>query len=553
MNMKIIAIFIISLFIGTSVIPSLSSTDMNDLINIQEIIRELPSNSNSLNYVIMDESSFGDQLDQQQTQDDNLIFFNCEPNVASSAQSFVPSFNVLTRVELKLTKEEDLNILHGDFKISIRYNLCSSGDLTSVSMSSEDVDLFPSENWYMFNFPNIYVIPGHKYYIVFRASNDVDFDPGTQKGSAIGWYYSISNPYPNGEQWYRSNGNWIKRLDADMTFKTYGYDSEGDVNNPPQVVITYPHNGDTVFSNITINGTAFDSDGYVQNVKVNTGSEWKTASGTISWTYDWDTTNLDDGDYCIKAVATDNKSWPSETALIYITVDNSGNDNSPPNKPSDPDPANHSINVDINTNLSWTGGDLDSGDIVTYDVYFGSMLPIQKMASNITIPTYDPETLIYDLTYFWNVVAWDNHGASTVGPGWYLTTINPHNNPPNKPSKPSGQIKGKIGQNYSYTTTTTDPDGDQLYYNWSWGDNTFSGWIGLYYSGENVNESHSWIKKGNYNIKVKAKDILGTESNWSDTLAFRMPKSYICNQIIQLPMKMMERFSFFEKILNQVL
>ena len=49
------------------------------------------------------------------------------------------------------------------------------------------------------------------------------------------------------------------------------------------------------------------------------------------------------------------------------------------------------------------------------------------------------------LTYFWNVVEWDNHNASTIGPSWHFTTINPDNRPPNKPSKPSGQIKGKIG------------------------------------------------------------------------------------------------------------
>ncbi|MCJ7570683.1 MAG: Ig-like domain-containing protein, partial [Candidatus Thermoplasmatota archaeon] len=335
------------------------------------------------------------------------------------------------------------------------------------------------------------------------------------------------------------------------TFKTYGYNSDGDTNNPPQVVITYPHNRDTISGNITITGTAFDPDGYVQNVKVNTGGEWKTASGTISWIYDWDTTNLDDGDYGIKAIATDNKSWPSETALVYVTVDNSGGKNSPPNKPSDPDPANHSINVDINTNLSWTGGDPDANDTVTYDVYFGSMPPFQKIASNISNMSINPGNLVNGLTYFWSIVAWDNHNASTVGPGWYFTTINPNNRPPNKPSKPSGQTKGKIGQNYSYTTSTTDLDGDQLYYNWSWGDSTYSGWIGPYYSGENVNESHNWTKKGNYEIKVKAKDIFDTESDWSDPLAIRMPKIYTCNQIIQQLMNMLHRFPFIEKILNQ--
>ena len=124
------------------------------------------------------------------------------------------------------------------------------------------------------------------------------------------------------------------------------------------------------------------------------------------------------------------------------------------------------------------------------------------------------------------------------------------NSSPNKPSKPSGLTKGMIGQNYTYTTSTTDPEGDQLYYNWSWGDGTYSGWIGPYYSGEIVNQSHSWNDKENYQIKVKAKDILGMESDWSDPLAIKMPKTYINKPIIEVLMKILQRFSFFEKILK---
>ncbi len=177
------------------------------------------------------------------------------------------------------------------------------------------------------------------------------------------------------------------------------------------------------------------------------------------------------------------------------------------------------------------------------------MLPIQKIASNISKTLINPGNLANDLTYFWSVVAWDNHGASTVGPGWYFTTINSNNNPPNKPSKPFGQKNGKIGQNYSYTINTTDPDGDQVYYNWSWGDNTYSGWIGPYDSGEKINESHIWTMKGNYEIKVKARDIYGYKSEWSDPLSITMPKSK-AGGIPLFLQRFFQRFPFFEKILN---
>ena len=119
------------------------------------------------------------------------------------------------------------------------------------------------------------------------------------------------------------------------------------------------------------------------------------------------------------------------------------------------------------------------------------MLPIQKIASNKSNTSINPGNLVNGLTYFWNVVAWNNHNVSTVGPSWHFTTINTDNRSPNKPNKPSGQTIGKIGENYSYTTSTTDPEADQLYYNWSWGDGTYSGWIGPYTNGETVNDSHS--------------------------------------------------------------
>ncbi|MCD6108537.1 MAG: hypothetical protein J7J89_03585, partial [Thermoplasmata archaeon] len=58
-----------------------------------------------------------------------------------------------------------------------------------------------------------------------------------------------------------------------------------------------------------------------------------------------------------------------------------------------------------------------------------------------------------------------------------------------------------------------------------WGDGTNSGWLGPYNSGETVEASHSWSEKGEYSIKVKAKDINGLESEWSDPLVISMPLS----------------------------
>jgi len=109
---------------------------------------------------------------------------------------------------------------------------------------------------------------------------------------------------------------------------------------------------------------------------------------------------------------------------------------------------------------------------------------------------------------------------------WLLKLSILENNPPYKPSKPSGQSSGNANDEYSYTTSTIDLDGDQIFYLWDWGDGTTSEWCGPYASNEKCNASHTWISKGDYDIKVKAKDTSGAESAWSDPLPITMPYSY---------------------------
>ena len=96
---------------------------------------------------------------------------------------------------------------------------------------------------------------------------------------------------------------------------------------------------------------------------------------------------------------------------------------------------------------------------------------------------------------------------------------------PDKPLTPSGPSEGKINVEYNYTTSTNDPDNDQLYYLFDWGDETYSSWLGPYNSGETVEANHSWSKKSSYNIKVKAKDINGAESSWSDSFLVLIPRT----------------------------
>jgi len=50
----------------------------------------------------------------------------------------------------------------------------------------------------------------------------------------------------------------------------------------------------------------------------------------------------------------------------------------------------------------------------------------------------------------------------------YIAWYTPSGNPPNVPSKPSGNTSGYICINHNYSTFTIDPDGLNVSYGWDW-------------------------------------------------------------------------------------
>ena len=105
--------------------------------------------------------------------------------------------------------------------------------------------------------------------------------------------------------------------------------------------------------------------------------------------------------------------------------------NNPPHTPSNPSPANHATHVSIDANLSWTGGDPDADDTVTYDVHFGTSSPppfkeaIGLYPATETSLTYELDPLDYNTICYWKIVATDSQGASTTGPVWEFTAGGP--------------------------------------------------------------------------------------------------------------------------------
>ncbi len=90
----------------------------------------------------------------------------------------------------------------------------------------------------------------------------------------------------------------------------------------------------------------------------------------------------------------------------------------------------------------------------------------------------------------------------------------PPNHPPNIPSTPTGSDSGQVGISYNFTTSTTDPDGDDICYIFDWGEGRYDT-SAFYPSGESLTMSHSWSSANTYSVKVIARDIMGAISDWS--------------------------------------
>ncbi|HEC76023.1 MAG TPA: hypothetical protein ENI33_02045 [Thermoplasmatales archaeon] len=142
-----------------------------------------------------------------------------------------------------------------------------------------------------------------------------------------------------------------------------------------------------------------------------------------------------EGNTCVNLTITkidDDEGYPIdvivENASLAVFI------NHLPSKPSSPCPTDGATNVAITTTLSWQCSDVDS-DSLTYDVYFGTSSNPPKITNNLTTNSYSSRILQYSTTYYWKVVAWDEHGAKNESEIWHFTTeaYTPPPSPPNHP------------------------------------------------------------------------------------------------------------------------
>jgi hypothetical protein len=331
----------------------------------------------------------------------------------------------------------------------------------------------------------------------------------------------------------------------------------GWLNTPPNEPSSpHPKNHKTdVNINADLSWTCSDPDGDPLTYDVYFGTisyPPKVVSNQSGTSYNPGTLNYGEK-YYWKIVAHDNHCTWTEGPRWDFTTE--AEPNSPPCSPCSPNPSDSETGVTLNPILSVyvCDANLDNLTVKFYNASNDQCIGTDYNVTSGMSASTQWDGLSYNTTYGWYAVA-DDGEYQTRGPTsgyWEFTTRLEINYPPNKPSKPSGTTSGINGVEYSYTSTTTDPDGNQVFYKWDWGDGSYSDWLGPYNSGEEVSASHVW-GRGSYNIKVKAKDEHEAESDWSDPLPITMPKNKAINPFILFLERLIERFPILEQILLSI-
>jgi hypothetical protein len=147
--------------------------------------------------------------------------------------------------------------------------------------------------------------------------------------------------------------------------------------------------------------------------------------------------------------------------------------------------------------------------------------------------------------------------AGYIGSYGYLHCFAPQedNHPPETPYI-GGRTEFGLGTEAEIFVECADPDNNPISFLVDWDDGTDSGWqYDLPYMITQQNSYirflHKYTSMGSYNIRVKARDDFGGESDWG-TFKIIISKNKAINTPLFLQ-KFLQRFPFMVKILNQII
>lgn len=258
----------------------------------------------------------------------------------TAAQSFIPQKNVLTQVELNMSRLPSTSY---PCYIAIRENLTDTINLVEMGLGPDNFSVYDGDmnlTWTEFNFEDIRVTIGDIYYIVVytSATSDNFYLWGGHGGRDI-------SPYPNGTLYRSDDGGeiWNEHIMSDACFRTYGKDDEA-----PTIEFVNPASGYLHCFGVPIISTPFQlfADAIAiggfksQPVQVNVTDDFdsedninvtfflcdeKSGDGTYNTEngfYEWKWTDYGYGKCTLKATAEDScgNIGSSEMTVWYICL-----------------------------------------------------------------------------------------------------------------------------------------------------------------------------------------------------------------------------------------
>jgi hypothetical protein len=290
------------------------------------------------------------------------------------------------------------------------------------------------------------------------------------------------------------------------------------VNHPPACTITSPAAGDAVSGVVTITGTASDPDSgqtiTAVSVKID-GGDWAVATGTLSWSYKWDTAGAVAGTHTIHARSSDG-SLDSAEATDTVTVRKLPT----PVVLSDPASVGEKWVV-----LVWSRN-ADS-DFARYEVYMSEQegQPLSELSPR-NIPTQSVTVYNYTglqprTTYWFRVVVKINSGLQAVSNEVFATTE--RENQPPVAMLTASTTRATVGSSITFSADGSyDPDrgGRVARFQWDFdGSGRFAIDSGLISS-----QRHEFGRAGKFTVSVLITDDRGATSTISVNVTIVEPQ-----------------------------
>ena len=416
----------------------------------------------------------------------------------SKMVEFKNNSDVYTSKNISSQKEENHYEKNNDFDIQTVDSIGGVGGYTSITLDSNN---HPHISYYDYS-------NGDLKYAEWTGS-DWDIQTVDSNGN-IGEYTSIdldSNDHPHISYYDYSNYNlkYAKWTGSDWDIQTV--DSTEGVGWDTSIVLdSYDHPHISYSDNINTN---------LKYAKW-TGSDWDIrtvdSAGAVGWHTSIDLDSNDHphisymdysktGDGDLKYARWTGSDWEIDTVDSYDIVG-----------------LCTSIGLDSDDHPHISYADDSNGDL-KYAKWTGSEWDIQTVDSNGNVGGFT--SIVLDSNDHPHISYLDYSNGDLKYAKWIAG-----NQPPDKPTTPEGPTELVVGESGIYRTIACDPECDSVYYWFDWGDDTNSDWLGPYDCVTYCYATNDyWTEPGTYSIRVKAKDIYGNESEWSNTLTVNVDET----------------------------